>query len=181
MKKRIMATVLAILMLSTSMVVNAAAPTGKGQPKAYTIPTEQKSYPAQTLFYGINVVYNGQIYVDGTEAVEAYKRDCRMYDGVRLLNGALQRVPVGTLINCSDMTDLYGYEALYHHSFNGNEFCVITRDKVIEAALLMGIQPVADELMSGKNTAEYMQNSGDFNTLDMMAFPDVVTPEMALY
>jgi len=40
---------------------------------------------------------------------------------------------------------------------------------------------VADELMSGKNTAEYMQNSGDFNTLDMMAFPDVVTPEMALY
>lgn len=171
MKKRVLAMVLSVLMLSSAFTVQAAPSTvtGVGQHGAYTIPAEQKSYPAQSLFYGFNVVYNGQIYLDGNEAVEAYKADCRRYDSVRLLNGTLQRVPVGTLINCSDMTDLYGYEALYHHSFNGNEFCVITRDKLIEAVLLTGMQTVADELMTGEIRVEYLQNSGNYSTLDTMS------------
>ena len=174
MKKRVLAVILSVLMLSSAFTVQAAPSTvtGVGQRGAYTIPAEQKSYPAQSLFYGFNVVYNGQVYMDGNEAVEAYKADCRRYDSVRLLSGTLQRVPIGTMINCSDMVDLYGYEAMYHHSFNGNEFCVITRDKLVEAVLLMGMQPVADELMTGEVKVEYLQNSGNYSTLETMAMPE---------
>ena len=174
MKKRVLAVILSVLMLSSAFTVQAAPSTvtGVGQHGAYTIPAEQKSYPAQSLFYGFNVVYNGQVYMDGNEAVEAYKADCRRYDSVRLLSGTLQRVPIGTMINCSDMVDLYGYEAMYHHSFNGNEFCVITRDKLVEAVLLMGMQPVADELMTGEVKVEYLQNSGNYSTLETMAMPE---------
>ena len=169
-KRRVLAIILSVLMMSSVLTVQAAPSTvtGVGQHGAYTIPVEQKSYPAQNMFYGFNVVYNGQIYADGNEAVEAYKTDCRRYDSVRLLSGTLQRVPVGALINCCDMVDLYGYEALYHHSFNGNEFCVITRDKLMEAVLLMGMQPVADELLTGEVKSEYLQNSGNYSTLDVM-------------
>ncbi len=176
MKKKVLATILSVFMFSSAFTVQAAPSnvTGVGQRGAYTVPAEQRSYPAQSQFYGFNVVYNGQIYVDGNEAVEAYKADCRRYDGVKLLNGVLTRVPIGSLINCSDMVDLYGYEATYHHSFNGNEFCVITRDKLVEAILLIGVQPVADELLSGEIKSEYLQNSGNYSTLDMTTIPETV-------
>lgn len=169
MKKKILAVLLSVFMLSSVLTVQASssAITAVGKKDAYVIPVEQKAYPAQSQFYGYNVVYNGQIYADGNEAVAEYQSDCRKYDGVRLLNGVLARVPVGSLINCSDMVDLYGYEASYHHSFNGNEFCVITRDKLTEAVLLIGAQPVADELMSGEIRSEYLMNSGNYITIDM--------------
>lgn len=171
MKKKGLAMLLSVLMLSSAFTVQASplAITAVGQKGAYVIPAEQKAYPAQSQFYGYNVIYNGQLYADGNDAAEAYRADCRKYDGGRLLNGMLTRVPIGSLINCSDMTDLYGYEAAYHHSFNGNEFCVITRDKLAEAVLLIGVQPVAAELMSGEIKSEYLMNSGTYTTLDMTA------------
>lgn len=146
MKKEILSVVLASALLVSSCMTVCAAPmtTVDGHIyDVYEVPEKLIAYPKS--FKGSPVEYCGQHYLGGYIIGSVYEYDCNQILAAQMLNGTLERIPVGTIISTSQVnsSDLVGYEAVEIGKVEGGRLWQISRDTLLEGIEKYGIQDAA--------------------------------------